>query len=345
MDIRRQPPHAQPGAPRPSELAVPKSSYLIGVDTGGTYTDAAVIEGGRHKVIASAKALTTKGDPGDRRQRGHHKAIAHCRKGSRRTVFTGPVIDDARHQCGGRGAWQSGRRHSHWFRYANGRADRHRSGISGFASGACRRGHDHNGDEREPLDLAELGRIAAEFDERSTPLLSPGLCRAQPGSRGGGARDDNRTDRQASDYFKRTFFRSRCAAPGSDRWLNEADCAHLATDRGRQPRHAAAWHRLSADDRQRRRHARFKPTPSRCARSRPSCRDRRQAWSDRGGCRASTVSSCPIWVERPLTLASWSRAGCRLPTRGRKSAAGVPWSRRPMCAPSASAATARCRSG
>ena len=36
-------------------------SYFIGVDTGGTYTDAAVIEEAGHKVVASAKALTTKG--------------------------------------------------------------------------------------------------------------------------------------------------------------------------------------------------------------------------------------------------------------------------------------------
>ncbi len=39
-----------------------KPSYLIGVDTGGTYTDAAVINAANHQVIASAKALTTKGD-------------------------------------------------------------------------------------------------------------------------------------------------------------------------------------------------------------------------------------------------------------------------------------------
>ena len=37
-------------------------NFLIGVDTGGTYTDAAIIEAAGHKVIASAKALTTKGD-------------------------------------------------------------------------------------------------------------------------------------------------------------------------------------------------------------------------------------------------------------------------------------------
>ena len=37
-------------------------TYLIGVDTGGTYTDAAIIEARGHRIIATAKAITTKGD-------------------------------------------------------------------------------------------------------------------------------------------------------------------------------------------------------------------------------------------------------------------------------------------
>jgi N-methylhydantoinase A/oxoprolinase/acetone carboxylase beta subunit len=37
-------------------------SVLIGVDTGGTYTDAAIVAVDRREVIASAKAITTKGD-------------------------------------------------------------------------------------------------------------------------------------------------------------------------------------------------------------------------------------------------------------------------------------------
>ncbi len=37
-------------------------SFIIGIDTGGTYTDAVVIARDTHKVLASAKALTTKGD-------------------------------------------------------------------------------------------------------------------------------------------------------------------------------------------------------------------------------------------------------------------------------------------
>ncbi len=38
------------------------TSYLIGVDTGGTYTDAAIIEAHGHRVVARAKAITTKGE-------------------------------------------------------------------------------------------------------------------------------------------------------------------------------------------------------------------------------------------------------------------------------------------
>lgn len=37
-------------------------NYIIGIDTGGTYTDAAIIDPANHKVAATAKALTTKGD-------------------------------------------------------------------------------------------------------------------------------------------------------------------------------------------------------------------------------------------------------------------------------------------
>ena len=36
--------------------------YHMGIDTGGTYTDAVVLDAVTHQVIASAKALTTRGD-------------------------------------------------------------------------------------------------------------------------------------------------------------------------------------------------------------------------------------------------------------------------------------------
>jgi N-methylhydantoinase A/oxoprolinase/acetone carboxylase beta subunit len=39
-----------------------QNAYLVGIDTGGTYTDAAIIDQTNHQILASAKALTTKGD-------------------------------------------------------------------------------------------------------------------------------------------------------------------------------------------------------------------------------------------------------------------------------------------
>src|SRR5665213_3176859 len=39
-----------------------ETSLIIGIDTGGTYTDAVVIDAVGHKILASAKAITTKGD-------------------------------------------------------------------------------------------------------------------------------------------------------------------------------------------------------------------------------------------------------------------------------------------
>ena len=47
--------------PTPNPIA-PAPTYLVGVDTGGTYTDAAIIETQGHRVVARAKAITTKGD-------------------------------------------------------------------------------------------------------------------------------------------------------------------------------------------------------------------------------------------------------------------------------------------
>ena len=42
-------------------MTSPKS-FFIGIDTGGTYTDAVIIEHNSQKILARAKAITTKGD-------------------------------------------------------------------------------------------------------------------------------------------------------------------------------------------------------------------------------------------------------------------------------------------
>ena len=50
----------------PSTLASNKlknqPSFLLGIDTGGTYTDAVIVDRRRHQILASAKAITTKGN-------------------------------------------------------------------------------------------------------------------------------------------------------------------------------------------------------------------------------------------------------------------------------------------
>ena len=43
-------------------MFVENLSYIIGIDTGGTYTDAVVIERNAQRILASAKSITTKGD-------------------------------------------------------------------------------------------------------------------------------------------------------------------------------------------------------------------------------------------------------------------------------------------
>src|SRR5215212_3966785 len=53
---------ALPVSPSPRIMTDHRSSFLIGIDTGGTYTDAAVIAAEDHRVVSSAKALTTRGD-------------------------------------------------------------------------------------------------------------------------------------------------------------------------------------------------------------------------------------------------------------------------------------------
>ena len=146
---------------------MPKSSYLIGVDTGGTYTDAAVIEAAGHKVIASAKALTTKGDLAIGVSEAITKAIAALPQGLApddislvsvsTTLATNAVVEGHGSPVG-----------VILIGFDTQMAER--TGIAqafpGLPVALVGGGHDHNGDEREPLDLAELGRIAAEFDAK-----------------------------------------------------------------------------------------------------------------------------------------------------------------------------------
>ena len=145
------------------------ASYLVGVDTGGTYTDAAIIEASGHRVIASAKAITTKGDLAIGVVEAITRAVALLPQGLQprdislvsvsTTLATNAVVEGHGSAVGvvliGFDAAMVAR-----------------TGIAqafpGMPVESVPGGHDHNGDPRLPLDLealeAALSRMAGKVD-------------------------------------------------------------------------------------------------------------------------------------------------------------------------------------
>ncbi|MBI3673938.1 MAG: hydantoinase/oxoprolinase family protein [Rhizobiales bacterium] len=131
--------------------------YLIGVDTGGTYTDAAVIEAEGHKVIDSAKAITTKGDLAIGVADAITAAIALLPKGLRpsdislvsvsTTLATNAVVEGHGSAVG-------------VILVGFDPAMAARTGIArafpGMPVALVGGGHDHNGEAHQPLDLEAL---------------------------------------------------------------------------------------------------------------------------------------------------------------------------------------------
>ena len=147
----------------------PAASYLVGVDTGGTYTDAAIIEASGHRVIASAKAITTKGDLAIGVAEAITRAVALLPQGLQpkdislvsvsTTLATNAVVEGHGSAVGvvliGFDAAMVAR-----------------TGIAqafpGMPVESVAGGHDHNGDPRLPLDLealeVALSRMAGKVD-------------------------------------------------------------------------------------------------------------------------------------------------------------------------------------
>ena len=133
------------------------STFHIGVDTGGTYTDAAIIEAHGHQVIASAKSITTKGDLALGVTDAIRQAFAKLPQGLAAqdialvsvstTLATNAVVEGHGSAVGviliGFDANMA-----------------ERTGIvkafPGIPLVLIPGGHDHNGDARMPLDLAAL---------------------------------------------------------------------------------------------------------------------------------------------------------------------------------------------
>ncbi|MGE4248906.1 MAG: hydantoinase/oxoprolinase family protein [Parvibaculaceae bacterium] len=139
-------------------------SYFIGVDTGGTYTDAAVIAAATHKVIASAKAITTKGDLAIGVTEAISQAVASLPQGLKpedislvsvsTTLATNAVVEGHGSSVGvilaGFDAQMA-----------------ERTGIAksfpGMPVEVIAGGHDHNGDEKSALDIAGLEAVLARI--------------------------------------------------------------------------------------------------------------------------------------------------------------------------------------
>lgn len=134
-----------------------QESYFIGVDTGGTYTDAAVIAARDHRVIASAKAITTKGDLAIGVTEAITKAVANLPMGLKpedislvsvsTTLATNAVVEGHGSAVG---VILSGFDAAMAERTGIGKA------FPGMPVEMIAGGHDHNGDERVSLDIAAL---------------------------------------------------------------------------------------------------------------------------------------------------------------------------------------------
>ncbi len=134
-----------------------RTEYLVGIDTGGTYTDAAIINFAQHKIVASAKALTTKGDLAIGVNEALTAALGQM-KGAiapdqiklvsvSTTLATNAVVEGHGSAVG-------------VILIGFDAAMVAKTGIAkafpGIAILVAQGGHDHNGEERLPLDVAAI---------------------------------------------------------------------------------------------------------------------------------------------------------------------------------------------
>ena len=138
-------------------------SFLIGIDTGGTYTDAAIIDQGQHRILASAKSLTTKGDLSIGVGAAMRDALSLCANdidpqlikmvSVSTTLATNAVVEGHGSAVG-----------VILIGFDDGMVEK--TGIAKAFPGIpiirLRGGHDHNGEEREHLDVAGLQNALSE---------------------------------------------------------------------------------------------------------------------------------------------------------------------------------------
>jgi N-methylhydantoinase A/oxoprolinase/acetone carboxylase beta subunit len=134
-----------------------KNRFILGIDTGGTYTDAAVIDAATHRILASAKSITTKGDlsigVGNAMGAAVGKLEGRVRAADIRlvcvstTLATNAVVEGHGNPAG-----------VILIGFDDGMAVK--TGIAAAFPGVpiarIGGGHDHNGDALRPLDVAAL---------------------------------------------------------------------------------------------------------------------------------------------------------------------------------------------
>ena len=144
-----------------------KQAILIGIDTGGTYTDAVVVDQGRHLILASAKSLTTKGDLSIGVGAAMREALALCRDdidlssvkmvSVSTTLATNAVVEGHGSAVGV---------------ILIGFDDKmvEKTGIAkafpGIPIVRLRGGHDHNGEQREALDVLGLQSVLVDVAQQ-----------------------------------------------------------------------------------------------------------------------------------------------------------------------------------
>ena len=143
------------------------AKYNIGIDTGGTYTDAVIVDMRGRKVVASAKALTTRGDLSIGVTEAFGQILSQVGDGFNRdeislvslstTLATNALVE-------GRGSSIA----AFLIGFKDAMVDR--TGIAGAIPSArilrVAGGHTHDGEEREPLDEASI-RSALESTDVS----------------------------------------------------------------------------------------------------------------------------------------------------------------------------------
>jgi N-methylhydantoinase A/oxoprolinase/acetone carboxylase beta subunit len=149
------------------------TSFSIGIDTGGTYTDAVIVDVAGHRVLASAKALTTKGDLAI----GIGEALQAILERVRPTIAAPQIGLVSVSTTLATNAVVEG--HSDdvgvvLIGFDDAMAARTKIAASFPRSPILRvsGGHDHNGDQRAPLDEELLATMLADLAVSTPPVRS-----------------------------------------------------------------------------------------------------------------------------------------------------------------------------